>query len=125
MKSALALSKLPQIRNQVIVAENTENDSSIISKFYDSFVNGGTEDQDHEQKTDPYKVIQEYELVHDVLYWLKYWTVVAAILTLEQFPVIGISIVRRIHHWRTMKVLFAIWLQLPGTNGMWYFVEGV
>jgi hypothetical protein len=50
------------------------------------------------------------------VYWLKYWSVLALALLLEQFPVSG-HVLGLISVWPQVRLLFAVWLQLPLTGG--------
>ena len=54
--------------------------------------------------------------VSSMLYWLRYWSVLSVALLLEQFPGTG-HFLALMPVWPELRLLTALWLQLPGTRG--------
>mmetsp|Transcript_8359 Transcript_8359/g.9586 ORF Transcript_8359/g.9586 Transcript_8359/m.9586 type:complete len:571 (+) Transcript_8359:210-1922(+) len=69
---------------------------------------------------DPIVVLKNYENLKPILYWVRYWTVLASLSVVE--PVLGVispfNPESRIWTlWPQIRLLFMIWLQTPGTSG--------
>lgn len=67
-------------------------------------------------RKNPADVLKQVERFSKVLYWLRYWTVIAASLVLERLPFLG-SALTSLQSFQTLKMFLAIWLQFPGTSG--------
>mmetsp|Transcript_31 Transcript_31/g.46 ORF Transcript_31/g.46 Transcript_31/m.46 type:complete len:825 (-) Transcript_31:1805-4279(-) len=59
---------------------------------------------------------EQYDELHSVLFWLRYWTILAVALMAEQFPIFG-NILSLLPFWPAVRMIFALWLLVPGTSG--------
>uniref|UniRef100_A0A7S3LQJ1 Uncharacterized protein n=1 Tax=Aplanochytrium stocchinoi TaxID=215587 RepID=A0A7S3LQJ1_9STRA len=95
-------------------------DNSFFSKIYTSLIGDKESSGVYKYTQDPAVLLQSYENLGPVLYWLRYWSVLAAILVIEPlFSMVNTEYTpfRILKLWPHVRLLFMLWLQMPGTNG--------
>jgi len=94
-----------------------EDDASSISSLDSTDVNSVDGIKYPRQiENDPEASLKQYEELQDVVYWMQYWTVLGVALLAEQMPLSG-HILAALPMWPPIRVLWALWLQMPGTIG--------
>ena len=66
--------------------------------------------------TDDESALEQIFELDDVLFWFKYWLMLAFPLVLEELPVTG-HILAFMPMWPSVRMCYSMWLQSPGTRG--------